>query len=36
MRHKCKLIDAKKKYKVAGWAPVTEEAKNQNLKQVWE
>jgi sulfur-oxidizing protein SoxB len=36
MRLKGKLIDANKKYKVAGWAPVAEEAKNQNLKPVWE
>jgi len=36
MRLKGKLIDANKKYKVAGWAPVAEEAKNQNLKHVWE
>ncbi len=36
MRLKGKLIEANKKYKVAGWAPVSEEAKNQNLKQVWE
>ena len=36
MRLKGKLIDANKKYKVAGWAPVSEDAKNQNLKQVWE
>ena len=33
---KGKLIDANKKYKVAGWAPVAEEAKSQNLKPVWE
>jgi sulfur-oxidizing protein SoxB len=36
MRLKGKLIDANKKYKVAGWAPVAEEAKSQNLKPVWE
>jgi sulfur-oxidizing protein SoxB len=36
MRIKGKLIDPNKKYKVAGWAPVAEEAKNQNLKPVWE
>jgi sulfur-oxidizing protein SoxB len=36
MRLKGKLIDADKKYKVAGWAPVAEEAKHQNLKPVWE
>ena len=31
-----KLIDADKKYKVAGWAPVAEEARSQGNKQVWE
>jgi sulfur-oxidizing protein SoxB len=36
MRLKGKLIDANIKYKVAGWAPVAEEAKSQNLKPVWE
>jgi sulfur-oxidizing protein SoxB len=36
MRLKGKLIDANKKYKVAGWAPVSEDAKSQNLKPVWE
>jgi sulfur-oxidizing protein SoxB len=36
MRLKGQLIDANKKYKVAGWAPVAEEAKSQNLKPVWE
>jgi sulfur-oxidizing protein SoxB len=36
MRLNGKLIDASKKYKVAGWAPVAEEAKSQNLKPVWE
>jgi sulfur-oxidizing protein SoxB len=36
MRLKGKLIEANKKYKVAGWAPVSEEAKSQNLKPVWE
>ncbi len=36
MRLKGKLIDADKKYKVAGWAPVAEEAKHQNLKPIWE
>jgi len=36
MRIGGKLIEADKKYKVAGWAPVAEEAKNQGNKQVWE
>ena len=36
MRLKGQLIEAGKKYKVAGWAPVAEEAKTQNLKPVWE
>jgi sulfur-oxidizing protein SoxB len=32
-----KALDASKKYKVAGWAPVAEEAKNQpGVKPVWE
>jgi sulfur-oxidizing protein SoxB len=36
MRINGKLIDADKKYKVAGWAPVAEEARSQGNKQVWE
>jgi sulfur-oxidizing protein SoxB len=36
MRLKGKPIEAQKKYKVAGWAPVAEEAKNQNNPPVWE
>ena len=36
MRLKDQRIEAGKKYKVAGWAPVAEEAKTQNLKPVWE
>jgi len=36
MRLKGQLIDAGKKYKVAGWAPVAEEARNQGNKQVWD
>ncbi|MDD5479902.1 thiosulfohydrolase SoxB [Rhodoferax sp.] len=36
MRINGKLLEADKKYKVAGWAPVAEEAKNQGNKQVWE
>ncbi|WP_408593857.1 thiosulfohydrolase SoxB [Limnohabitans sp.] len=36
MRLKGKAIEAHKQYKVAGWAPVAEEAKNQNLKMVWD
>ncbi len=31
-----KLIEADKKYKVAGWAPVAPEARNQGNKMVWE
>jgi sulfur-oxidizing protein SoxB len=31
-----KPIEAGKKYKVAGWAPVGQEARNQGNKQVWE
>ena len=29
-------IEASKTYRVAGWAPVAEEAKRQNLKPVWD
>ena len=36
MRLNGKQIDAAKKYKVAGWAPVSEEARHQGNKQVWE
>ncbi len=36
MRLKGQLIEAEKSYKVAGWAPVAEEARNQGLPQVWE
>ena len=36
MRLHGKPVDADKKYKVAGWAPVAEEARNQGNKQVWE
>jgi sulfur-oxidizing protein SoxB len=36
MRLNGKLIEAGKKYKVAGWAPVAEEARSQGNKQVWE
>ena len=36
MRLKGKLIDANKKYKVAGWAPVAEEARTAGNKQVWD
>ncbi len=31
-----KPIDPEKIYKVAGWAPVSEEASKQNLKPIWE
>jgi sulfur-oxidizing protein SoxB len=36
MRLNGKLIEAGKKYKVAGWAPVAEEARNAGNKMVWE
>jgi sulfur-oxidizing protein SoxB len=36
MRLNGKLIEADKKYKVAGWAPVAEEARNAGNKMVWE
>ena len=36
MRLKGELLDADKKYKVAGWAPVAEEAKSAGNKQIWE
>jgi sulfur-oxidizing protein SoxB len=36
MRLNGKPIEASKKYKVAGWAPVAEEARSQGNKQVWE
>ncbi|QIL72545.1 thiosulfohydrolase SoxB [Diaphorobacter sp. HDW4B] len=36
MRLKGELLDAEKKYKVAGWAPVAEEAKSAGNKQIWE
>ncbi|WP_298826106.1 thiosulfohydrolase SoxB [uncultured Piscinibacter sp.] len=36
MRLGGKAIDAAKTYKVAGWAPVSEEAKNAGNKQVWD
>jgi len=36
MRIGGKLLEADKTYKVAGWAPVAEEAKSQGNKQVWE
>jgi sulfur-oxidizing protein SoxB len=36
MRLRGKPIDANKKYKVAGWAPVAEEASKQNLPMVWD
>jgi sulfur-oxidizing protein SoxB len=31
-----KPIEPEKIYKVAGWAPVSEEAAKQNLKPIWE
>ncbi len=36
MRLLGKPVEADKKYKVAGWAPVAEEARSQGNKQVWE
>jgi sulfur-oxidizing protein SoxB len=36
MRLNGKPIEADKKYKVAGWAPVAEEARTQGSKPVWE
>jgi sulfur-oxidizing protein SoxB len=36
MRLKGQLIEATKRYKVAGWAPVAEEARSQGNRQVWE
>ena len=36
MRLNGKLIESGKKYKVAGWAPVAEEARTQGNKLVWE
>ncbi len=36
MRLKGEALDADKKYKVAGWAPVAEEAKSAGNKQIWE
>jgi sulfur-oxidizing protein SoxB len=36
MRLNGKPIDAKKTYKVAGWAPVSEDAKTAGHKMVWD
>jgi S-sulfosulfanyl-L-cysteine sulfohydrolase len=36
MRINGRAIDASKKYKVAGWAPVAEEAKSAGNKMVWD
>jgi sulfur-oxidizing protein SoxB len=36
MRLQGKPIEADKRYKVAGWAPVAEEAKSAGNKMVWE
>jgi len=36
MRLNGKLIDADKSYRVAGWAPVSEEAKNQGGEPIWD
>jgi sulfur-oxidizing protein SoxB len=35
MRLNGQLIDSEKKYKVAGWAPVAEEARHQGNKPIW-
>ncbi len=36
MRLKGQALQADKRYKVAGWAPVAEEARSQGLPQVWD
>ncbi len=36
MRLNGQLLEADKKYKVAGWAPVVEDAKSAGHKQIWE
>ncbi len=36
MRLKGQLIDPNKTYKVAGWAPVAESARSQQLPMVWD
>jgi sulfur-oxidizing protein SoxB len=36
MRLKGKPIEANKTYKVAGWAPVAEEAKSAGNKMIWD
>ena len=36
MRLNGQLLEADKKYKVAGWAPVAEDAKSAGHKQIWE
>jgi sulfur-oxidizing protein SoxB len=36
MRLKGRPIDAAKKYKVAGWAPVSEEARNAGGEPIWD
>jgi len=36
MRLNGKLVEASRKYKVAGWAPVAEEAKSAGNKMVWD
>ncbi|WP_313299706.1 thiosulfohydrolase SoxB [Diaphorobacter sp.] len=36
MRLNGQVLDADKKYKVAGWAPVAEEARSAGNKQIWE
>ena len=36
MRLGGKPIDANRKYRVAGWAPVSEDAKNAGVKPIWD
>jgi sulfur-oxidizing protein SoxB len=36
MRLNGKPVEAEKKYKVAGWAPVSEEAKTTGGKPIWD
>lgn len=36
MRLNGQLLEADKKYKVAGWAPVAEEARTSGNKPIWE
>ena len=36
MRLNGELLDAKKTYRVAGWAPVSEDAKNAGGEPIWD